>query len=164
MKHIVADTGTCRLGAVMVQLQGDSWRVIAYASRNLRDVERRYSQMEKEVLAIVWVYERFNLYVVGREFEHETDHKPLGKTSKPSARIERWVLRLQGYDYKLVYLSGKANIADALSRHNQTTPCDESGDKIDFVKMVAAESISSALSAKQVELESEQDPELISVR
>ena len=63
-----------------------------------------------------------------------------------------------------MYRPGKANIANALSRHNQTTPCDGSGDKIHFVKMVAAESISSALSAKQVEFESEKDPELISVR
>ena len=51
------------------------------------------------------------------------------------------------------------NITDAL-----TTPCDVRGDKIDFVKMVAVESIPSALSAKQVELELEKDPELISVR
>ena len=53
------------------------------------------------------------------------------------------------------------NTADALSCLNQTTPCDVSGDKIDFVKMVA---ITSALSAKQVELELEKGPELISVR
>ena len=168
MTRIIADAGPSGLGAVLVQLQGDSWRVIAYASRNLTDVARHYSQTEKEALALVRACERFNLYVFGREFELETDHKPLeciyGKTSKPSAHIERWVLRLQGYDYNVVYRPGKANIADALSRLNQTTPCDVSGDKIDFVKMVAVESTPSALSAKQVELASEKDPELISVR
>ena len=137
-------------------------------SHKLTDVERRYSQTEKEALALVWACERVNLYVFGREFELETDHKPLkciyGKTSKPSARIERWVLHQQGYDYKVVYRPGKANIGDTLSRLNQCTPCDVSGDKIDFVKMVAIESTPSALSAKQVKLESEKDPELISVR
>ena len=141
---------------------------IAYASRNLWDVQRRYSQTEKEALALVWACERFNLCVFGREFEFETDHKPLeriyGKTSKPSACIERWVLRLQGYDYNVVYRPGKANIADALLRLNQTTLCDVSDDKIDFVKMVAVESTPSALSAKQVELAWEKDPKLISVR
>ena len=74
------------------------------------------------------------------------------------------MLRLQGYDSSVVYRPGKANIADALSRLNQTTPCHMSVDKIDFVKMVAVESTPSALSAKQVELASEKDPELISVR
>ena len=74
------------------------------------------------------------------------------------------MLRLQGYGYNVVYRPGKVNIAGALSRLNQTTPCDMSGDKIDFVKMVAVESTPSALSAKQVELASEKDPQLISVR
>ena len=104
----------------------------------------------------------------GCKFELETDHKSLEciyrKTSKMSACIKRWVLRLQGYDCKVVYCPWKANIADALSLLNQTTPCDVSGDKIDFVKIVAVENTPSALSAKQVELESEKDPELIRLR
>ena len=54
------------------------------------------------------------------------------------------MLSLQEYDYKVVYRLGKGNIADALSRLNQTTPCDVSGDKIDFVKMVAVECTPSA--------------------
>ena len=120
--RVVADAGPTGLGAVLTQLQEGQWRVVAYASRNLTAVERRYSQTEKEALALVWACERFHLYVYGREFELETDHKPLeciyNRTSKPSARIERWVLRLQGYQYKVIYRPGKTNIADALSRLN----------------------------------------------
>ena len=73
-------------------------------------------------MALVWACERFNIYVSGQSFELETDHKPLeriySQTSKPCARIERWVLRLQGYDFKEVYRHGKTNVADALSRLN----------------------------------------------
>ena len=75
--RIVADAGPTEIGAVLTQFQDGAWRVISYASRNLTDDERRYSQMEKEALALVWACERFNLYVYGRDFELETDHKPL---------------------------------------------------------------------------------------
>lgn len=58
-------------------------------------------QTEKEALALVWACECFNMYVFHREFELEQDHKPLEFTmyiysqkSKPSARVERWLLRL----------------------------------------------------------------------
>ena len=106
--------------------------------------------------------ERFNIYVYGCNFGLETDHRPLecifGRAFKPSACIERWVLRLQGYDYSVFYRPGKGNIADALSRLNQPRPKDTSGEKFDFVKVVAQESVPVALAARQVELASERDP------
>ena len=119
-------------------------------------------------MGIVWVCERFRIYVYGRQFELETDDKPieciLGRLSKPSARIERWVLRLQGYDYKVVYLPGKASIVDALSRLNQVNPKDTSGEDIDCVMAVAQERLPVALSVKQVEEVSESDLEMVSLR
>ena len=164
--RVVADAGPTGLGAVLTQLQEGQWRVVAYASRNLTAVERRYSQTEKEALALVWVCERFHLYVYGREFELEMDYKPLeciySRTSKPSARIERWVLRLQGYQFKVIYRPGKTNIADALSRLNQTTPKNKIGEEIEVVRMMAEESTPVALTAR--EIASEEDTELTSVR
>ena len=168
LTRIVADAGPTGLGAVLTQLQDGAWRVVSYASRNLTAVERRYSQTEKEALALVWACERFSLYVYGRDFELETDHKPLeyiySKTSKPSARVERWVLRLQGYQYKVVYRPGKTNIADALSRLNCRKSTDVSGEAVDHVRFIARESTPIALTAKEVEMASANDPELISLR
>ena len=166
--RIVADAGPEGLGAVLLQLQDNGWRAVSYASRNLSEVERRYAQTEKEALSLVWACERFNIYVYGREFELETDHKPLqcifSKSSKPSARIERWVLRLQCHNYNVVYRPGKTNIADALSRLNQAKPKDCSSETEDFVRFVVQENAPVAVSPREIERESEHDPELASVR
>ena len=102
----------------------------------------------------------------GREIELETDQKPLeciyGRKSKTSARIERWVLRLQDFDYKVVYRPGKTNIADTLSRLNkERNPSrDQSGEKHDVVAQIVAEGVPVAMSIQEVEEESAKDEEL----
>ena len=50
---------------------------IAYASKSLTDTETRYTNIERELLAIVFACQRFNTYVLGRPFTVESDHKPL---------------------------------------------------------------------------------------
>ena len=91
-----SDTSPVGLGAVLVEEQNGNWRPVYYASRSLTAVERGYSQKEGEALALVWACERFHVYLYGKHFELETDHKPLeviySSKSQPSARIERWVL------------------------------------------------------------------------
>ncbi|KAJ8364328.1 hypothetical protein SKAU_G00131590 [Synaphobranchus kaupii] len=111
----------------MGQRQSDrSFKPVYYASRALSDVERRYSQMEKEALAIVWACEKFHVFFYGKEFVMVTDHKPLetiySPKSKPPARIERWVLRMQPYQFKVVYKPGSQNAVDSLSRLTVNPP------------------------------------------
>ncbi|XP_052758219.1 uncharacterized protein K02A2.6-like [Galleria mellonella] len=119
--QVIADASPVGLGAVLIQYDIRGPRIIAYGHKSLTSVEKRYCQTEKEALALVWAIEHFCMYLYGlKEFELVTDHKPLeiifGPRSKPCARIERWVLRLQAYNFKVVYRSGKNNIADSLSR------------------------------------------------
>lgn len=95
-------------------------RVISYASRSLSLTEQRYPPIEKEALGIVWAVERFQIYLLGISFTLETDHRPLEVLftvkSRPTARIERWMLRLQSFNFTVVYRKGSTNIADSLSR------------------------------------------------
>ena len=92
--EVIVDASLTGLGALLVQ----DGKVISYGSRALSDVESRYSQTEREMLAVVWASEHFHLYLYGSEFTIMTDHKPLlgiFDSHKPtSARIDRWKLRL----------------------------------------------------------------------
>ena len=100
----------------------------------------------------------------GKKFELETDHKPFqyiySKTSKPSARIKRWVLRLQSYDFDVVYKPGSTNIADALSRLNKNEHINTAEQEIyDFVREIAVHSTPVALTTREIEKASAIDPE-----
>ena len=53
------------------------WKAVAYASRALSETESRYSQIEKEALALVWSCEKFSNYIIGKHIYLENNHKPL---------------------------------------------------------------------------------------
>ena len=98
---------------------------IAYASRTLAPAEKRYSQLDKEGLAIIFGVKRFHQYLVGRHFLIQSDHKPLehlfketkGVPTLASARLQRWALTLGAYDYTITYKPGPQHCnADVLSR------------------------------------------------
>ncbi len=77
-------------------------------SRTLAPAEKRYSQLDKEGLAIIFGVKRFHQYLVGRHFLIQSDHKPLehlfketkGVPTLASARLQRWALT---YDYTITY-------------------------------------------------------------
>ena len=100
-----------------------------------------------------------------------TDHKPLqtiySPTSKPSARIERWVLRLQPFTFRVRYVPGPQNIADALSRLPANhLPADYTGETAteEYVYTMTTLSAPAAVSIRDMERASANDTELQFVR
>lgn len=157
---VFADASPVGLGAVLVQLnKSNESRIIMYASKSLSDIEKRYAQTEKEALALVWAVERFYFYIYGKEFDLITDHKPLefifGPKSKPCLRIERWVLRLQSFKYKVIYKSGKTNIADPLSRLVQYAGPDITFDENAEHYVNAIVSLATPVALKLIDIQNE---------
>jgi len=147
---IQVDASQRGLGAALLQEHGP----IEYASKTLSDTESRYSNIEREMLAVVFGLERFHYYAYGRHVTIETDHKPLESIfkkhlDKSPPRISRMVLRIQEYDKTIKYIPGKEiKLADALSRVN---PCH--GDEINGLQ-VSVHEIHATLNASPMRIKS----------
>ena len=127
--EIQTDASSSSLGACLMQGGQPIW----YSSRALTETEKRYSQIKKEMLSVVFGLTRFHSYTYGRKATVLNDHKPLAAVLKRPAgenptRLQRMLCRIMGYDLDFKYIKGKdLLIADALSRshttnhtHNQT--------------------------------------------
>ena len=104
------------------------------------------------------------------KFELWTDHRPLefifSVKSKPSARIERWVLRLQSFDYRVKYISGTQNIADSLSSlvPKFVKSQNNNDDTEEYIRSVTIAATPIAVTTREIERASENDDELSGVR
>ncbi len=78
-KHFTVQTDASEhgLGAVLLQGEQGQLRPVAYISRKLLPRETRYSTVEKECLGLKWAMDYFRYYLIGRQFNIETDHRAL---------------------------------------------------------------------------------------
>ena len=113
---IYSDASHKGLGCVLMQ----HGKVIAYASRQLKEYELRYPTHDLELAAIVFALKIWRHYLYGEKCEIYTDHKSLKYifTQKElNMRQRRWLELIKDYDCTINYHPGKANVvADALSR------------------------------------------------
>ncbi|XP_046560092.1 uncharacterized protein K02A2.6-like [Haliotis rubra] len=84
-KPATLENDVCEHGLGSVLLQ--EGRPVAYASHSLTDAERRYAQIEKELLAVVFGLQKFHHYTYGRHVSVITDHKPLVAIYQPGTTI-----------------------------------------------------------------------------
>lgn len=171
--EISVDASPVGLAAILTQVdpKTDEKHVITYASRSLTATEQRYSQTEREGLAVVWACEHLHLYVYGKPVTIYTDHKPLvsiydNPSSKPPARIERWALRLQPYQVTVKYRRGDINPADYLSRHPTKHAAKTSRQQKvaeEYVSYLTANSTPKALKTQNIEAATQSDATLQAV-
>ena len=166
------DASPFGLGAILTQSTPghDDAKVIAYASRSLTATEGKYSQTEREALAMVFGIDHFHLYLYRHEFTLITDHKPLeliykNPKSRPLARLERWCLRLQDYTFQVKYRPGPTNPSDYLSRHPipihpGVNKCTKPNLADEHVRFVAQNAVPIAVGIEHLRTATKQDPTL----
>ena len=146
------DSSKDALGACILQ----NGHPIAYASKSLNKCEQNYAQIEKEMAAIVFGATKFHEYIYAKGPIHvETDHRPLESIfkkplSQMSPRIQRMMLKVQKYNLKVQYKSGRElYIADMLSRacisKDETPICDEKYSMFSIENLPCSQSKLSAL-------------------
>nr|GEZ93042.1 reverse transcriptase domain-containing protein [Tanacetum cinerariifolium] len=95
-------------------------KLIHYASKTMTQAEANYTTTEKEILAVVYAFEKFHSYLIMNKSIVYTNHsalKYLFSKKDAKARLLRWILLLQEFDFKVIDTKGAENYAaDHLSR------------------------------------------------
>lgn len=173
---VMVDASPVGLAAVIVQSKttlhenpNQDKFVVAFASRLLSDVERKYSQCEKESLAIVWGCERFWLYLYAIHFYLYSDNRAAEQifqnpSSKPPPRIERMNLRMTPFHVTVIHQPGRWNVADYFSRH-PIDPVDGKSAALArnaeiFLNYIVSSVTPNAISLDQIAQATSQDPDL----
>ncbi|GJU11864.1 reverse transcriptase domain-containing protein [Tanacetum coccineum] len=118
--ELMCDASDYAIGAVLGQRIEKHFRPIHYASKTMTEAESNYTTTEKEMLAVVYAFEKFRSYLIMNKSIVYTDHsalKYLFAKKDAKARLLRWVLLLQEFDFKVIDTKGAENYAaDHLSR------------------------------------------------
>nr|GEV06289.1 reverse transcriptase domain-containing protein [Tanacetum cinerariifolium] len=118
--ELMCDASDFAISAVLGQRQEKNFRPIHYASKTMTEAKSNYTTTEKEMLAVVYAFEKFRSYLIMNKSIVYTNHSTLKylfvkKDSK--TRLLRWVLLLQDFTFKVIDTKGAKNLAaDHLSR------------------------------------------------
>ena len=116
----MCDANDYALGAILGQRKNKQFQPIYYANRTLNEIQQNYSTTEKELLTIIFAFEKFRSYLLLSKVIVYTDHAALKylmakKDAKP--RLIRWILLLQEFNVEIRDKKGVKNVvADHLSR------------------------------------------------
>jgi hypothetical protein len=104
------------IGTVLIQ----EGRPLAFTSKQLSERNLGKPIYEKEMLAILHAIDLWHPYLLGKRFQIKTDHQSLKyflEKHISSQEQQKWVTKLFGYDYEIIYKKGKDNVVvDVLSK------------------------------------------------
>ncbi|CAM8903141.1 unnamed protein product [Rhodiola kirilowii] len=118
--ELMCDASDYAIGAVLGQRVDKKLHVIHYTRNVLNGAQMNYYTTEKELLAIVYAFDKFHQYLVGSKTIVFTDHAAIKYLlSKKDSKLSliRWILFLQEFDIKIKDKKGVENlVTDHLSR------------------------------------------------
>nr|GEV37232.1 retrovirus-related Pol polyprotein from transposon 17.6 [Tanacetum cinerariifolium] len=112
--ELMCDASDFAIGAVLGQHHEKHFRPIHYASKTMTDAKSNYTTTEKEMLAVVYAFEKFQSYLIMNKSVVHTDHSAFKyhfAKKDAKARLLRWVLLLQEFDFKVLDMKGAENLA-----------------------------------------------------
>nr|GFD07295.1 reverse transcriptase domain-containing protein [Tanacetum cinerariifolium] len=112
--ELMCDASDFAIGAVLAKRHEKHFKPIHYASKTMNDAESNYTTTEKEMLVVVYAFEKFRSYLIMNKSIVYTDHsalKYLFAKKDAKARLLRWVLFLQEFDFKVLDTKGAENLA-----------------------------------------------------
>jgi hypothetical protein len=130
---INSDASGRAIGSVLLQQRdGGRFSIVSPASRVLNQTMQSYATCEKELLAIVYVLQRFRIYMYGRKVTLFTDNKALSFLHRciiTSNRVVRWMVQLQECGLEIRHIKGVQNhLADFLSRNLSVMTIEQTRD------------------------------------
>ncbi|GKD62593.1 reverse transcriptase domain-containing protein [Tanacetum coccineum] len=128
--ELMCDASDFAVGAILGQKYGKNFHLIYFASKTLNPAQQKYTGIKKELMAVVFAFNKFRSYLILSKTIVHTDHsalKHLFKKQDAKPRLIRWIILLQEFDIEIKDRKGIENAAaDHLSRIKNDKLSDDS--------------------------------------